>query len=188
MPLKQASPKLDLCVGIRTHTFDGRRAFHQTHAVQIDRVARENRNNGAHRRAMVATRRDGPRPRADGLKGRHERQRRHQHFRAAPVPEHGLDSQMQGGCPGIDGNDPARGHAQIGRHISLKLLHFLADAQVAVFADDALHGLGFGSPTMERESLMPGAVSGVLSAPPSGGRIGRRRVADARKRGRKTLL
>ena len=53
-------------------------------------------------------------------------------------------SQMQGGCPGIDGNDPARGHAQIGRHISLKLLHFLADAQVAVFADDAMHGLGFG--------------------------------------------
>ena len=130
------------------------------HAVQIDRVARVVHRHdglgaggkapfrigeidGRRIKARIAGHRDGPGP-ADSLKGRHERQRRHQHFRAAPVPEHSLDSQVQGGCPGIGGNDPTRGHAQISRHISLKLLHFLADAQVAVFADDAAHGLGFG--------------------------------------------
>ena len=140
--------------------------------------------DGRRIKARIAGHRDGPGP-ADGLKGRHERQRRHQHFRAAPVPEHGLDSQMQGGCPGIDGNNPARGHAQIGRHISLKLLHFLADAQVAVFADDAMHGLGFGLANDGTGKVSCSCQSpGVPPpAPPSGGRIGSAPRGGRQKKG-----
>ncbi len=88
---------------------------------------------------------DGHRPgRADGLKRGHKGQRRNQHFRPAAVPKRGLHGQMQRRRPGVRRDDPVGGNAEIGGHLRLETLHFRADAQIAVFADDAMQGGGFG--------------------------------------------
>lgn len=86
----------------------------------------------------------------------------------APVPEHGLDSRVRGGCPGISGNDPAARASDKPPH-QPQIAACLADTQVAVFTDDSAHGLRLpASPTMERESLMLMSGQG-FPLPPCGG-------------------
>ena len=83
----------------------------------------------------------------NGLKGGHEGQGRHQNARFAGVfpvgGTQGVNGQREGRRAGVGGDDVFFRNAQIGGDIFFKLMRFPADAEVAVFSNNAPDGFGF---------------------------------------------